>query len=376
MSPINLVIFDKDGTLLDLQSTWSNRIEFFSRRLKINYPSITDKDINTIYQIIGYNSESKKIQDNSYLASYPISVIKEQYMILFGHLDKFCDVFDVEWAQISQVAPDTLNNVQLRPLMLELKKRNIKIAICTTDDRKGTTSDLTLTGIIDLIDVIVCGDDGRGKKPEPEMITYICKYTGIPVNETLMIGDSLNDIKMGRNANCKAVVWISTDEITNNIRPLCDSVITDIYQLPLVIDTIITPKNRIYINMVADLFHAGHVAILEKAKRLGKTLIVGIHSDKTVESYKRTPILTMSERIAVIKACKYVDEVIPDSPLFITQEFITLNNIDTVVAGDDNLEYKLNTQCRIPWELMKLVILPYTPNISTTDIIQRIQSTK
>jgi HAD superfamily hydrolase (TIGR01509 family) len=376
MSFINLVIFDKDGTLLDLQSTWSNRIESFTQRLRANYSSIEDKEIDAIYQVIGYDSTTKKIKDNGYLASYPISVIKEQYMILFGHLTNFSNVFDVEWTQISQVAPDTLNNVQLRPLMLELKKRNVKIAICTTDDRKGTISDLTLTGIIDLIDVIVCGDDGRGKKPEPEMITYICKYTGIPVNETLMIGDSSNDLKMGRSANCKAVVWISKEEITNSIRPLCDSVITDIYQLPTAIDMITVSRDRIYINMVADLFHAGHVAILEKAKRLGKTLIVGIHSDKTVESYKRTPILTMSERIAVVKACKYVDEVIPDSPLFISEEFITSNKIDTVVAGDDNLEYKLNTQCRIPWELMKLAILPYTPNISTTDIISRIQSSK
>ena len=45
--------------------------------------------------------------------------------------------------------------------------------------------------------------------------------------------------------------------------------------------------------MVADLFHYGHVNFLKQCSELGDCLIVGIHSDKDVESYKRKPILTM-----------------------------------------------------------------------------------
>ena len=49
----------------------------------------------------------------------------------------------------------------------------------------------------------------------------------------------------------------------------------------------------IYVDMCGDIFHYGHVRFLEKAKQLGDILLVGIHSDKTIESYKRTPIFTM-----------------------------------------------------------------------------------
>ena len=50
--------------------------------------------------------------------------------------------------------------------------------------------------------------------------------------------------------------------------------------------------------------------MLYNAKKEGDLLYVGIHSDKDVESYKRTPVLTMEERIAVIDGCKYVDKII------------------------------------------------------------------
>jgi len=82
---------------------------------------------------------------------------------------------------------------------------------------------------------------------------------------------------------------------------------------------------NIYTDMCADLFHYGHVNLLKNAKQLVGdmgNLIVGIHSDKTIESYKRKPIMTMEERIAVVEACKFVDRVIPDAPLVITEDYI------------------------------------------------------
>ena len=71
--------------------------------------------------------------------------------------------------------------------------------------------------------------------------------------------------------------------------------------------------------MVADLFHYGHMNFLRQASSHGDFLLVGIHANETVESYKRTPILTMKERIASVEGCRYVDEVVPNAPLEITR---------------------------------------------------------
>ena len=73
--------------------------------------------------------------------------------------------------------------------------------------------------------------------------------------------------------------------------------------------------------MVADLFHYGHVNFLKQCHKLGDYLIVGIHSDKDVETYKRKPILSFEERIKVVQACKYVDKVVK-GPLILTTEFL------------------------------------------------------
>ena len=66
--------------------------------------------------------------------------------------------------------------------------------------------------------------------------------------------------------------------------------------------------------MVGDLFHPGHVALLRAARDLGDQLVVGVLLDETAAAYKRRPIMTLAERVAVIAACRYVDEVLPDAP--------------------------------------------------------------
>ena len=67
----------------------------------------------------------------------------------------------------------------------------------------------------------------------------------------------------------------------------------------------------VYGDMIGDMFHRGHVNFLRRMAELGDKVIVGVISDKTCETYKRTPVCTVEERMAVIEACKYADEIIP-----------------------------------------------------------------
>lgn len=124
--------------------------------------------------------------------------------------------------------------------------------------------------------------------------------------------------------------------------------------------------------MVGDLFHCGHVAYLKECKRLGKMLKVGIHGDDDVRSYKRQPILTMEERIKVVEACKYVDEVIPNAPLKLTKDFLKLHNINRVCHADDISDKAINDMYSDVIDV--LFFIPYTKGISTTLIIERIKN--
>ncbi len=126
--------------------------------------------------------------------------------------------------------------------------------------------------------------------------------------------------------------------------------------------------------MVADLFHYGHVNFLKQASRHGDFLLVGIHADETVESYKRKPILTMEERVASVEGCRYVDEVVPNAPLEITREWIDKHKIDLIIHGDDVAPEVRDAWYRVPIEMGIYQSVGYTAGISTTQLISRIKA--
>jgi cytidyltransferase-like protein len=91
----------------------------------------------------------------------------------------------------------------------------------------------------------------------------------------------------------------------------------------------------VYVDMVGDVFHWGHVECLRKARAFGDYLIVGLLSDDQAEAYKRRPRMSLEERVRIVEACPYVDEVLPDCPLVADDEWIDRHSIDIVVHGDD-----------------------------------------
>ena len=131
---------------------------------------------------------------------------------------------------------------------------------------------------------------------------------------------------------------------------------------------------RVYVDMVADLFHYGHANFLKQATQLGDHLIVGIHSDEVVKEYKRSPVMTMEERVETVSSCRYVDEVVANAPLVIDEEWLNAHRIDLVVHGDDFSE-ELEQLCyKVPIDLGIFRLVSYTTQISTTEIIQRIKN--
>ena len=133
-----------------------------------------------------------------------------------------------------------------------------------------------------------------------------------------------------------------------------------------------TEPVRVYVDMVGDLFHPGHVAFLKAARELGDHLVVGVLSDETAASYKRRPIMTLDERVAVIGACRYVDEVIPDAPDRPTQRFLDEHTLALVAHGDD-LDPDGAAEVYGPAVATgRLRLIPRTGDVSTTEVIARV----
>ena len=133
---------------------------------------------------------------------------------------------------------------------------------------------------------------------------------------------------------------------------------------------------RVYVDMVADLFHYGHVEFLKQAHAFGEHLLVGIHSDEAVRANKRNPILSMEERVASVAGCRYADEVVPDAPWIMDAAWIEEHKIDLVLHGDDYSQERSEHIFSVPISMGIFRTVPYTPGISTTEIIRRCKESK
>ena len=134
------------------------------------------------------------------------------------------------------------------------------------------------------------------------------------------------------------------------------------------------PAMRVYADMCADLFHYGHGEFLKQCKHLypNAYLMVGIHNDADIASYKRVPIMTMQERIRSVENCKWVDQVIANAPLRLTEEYLNQYDIHIVVHDDSIDEVTRQEWYHLPIVRGIYQEVPRTNGISTTNIIERV----
>ncbi|KAJ4810787.1 Choline-phosphate cytidylyltransferase [Rhynchospora pubera] len=134
---------------------------------------------------------------------------------------------------------------------------------------------------------------------------------------------------------------------------------------------------RVYADGIYDLFHFGHARSLEQAKKSfpNTYLLVGCCNDEVTHKYKGKTVMTDEERYESLRHCKWVDEVIPDAPWVINQEFLDKHKIDYV--AHDSLPYAdASGAGKDVYEFVKKVgkfkETKRTEGISTSDVIMRI----
>jgi len=136
-------------------------------------------------------------------------------------------------------------------------------------------------------------------------------------------------------------------------------------------------KKTVYLGMSADLIHPGHINIIKKSSSYGR-VCVGLLTDKAIASYKRLPFMDFKKRYEIISSIKGVDEVIPQYSLDYTDNLEKLKP-NYVVHGDD-WKYGIQSETRKKviktlekWK-GKLIEIPYTKGISSTDLIEQAKS--
>ncbi len=132
-------------------------------------------------------------------------------------------------------------------------------------------------------------------------------------------------------------------------------------------------KYRIgYTQGVFDMFHIGHLNLLQKAKEQCDYLIVGVNADKLVEEYKhKKAVIEECCRLKIVSAIKYVDEGILSYTLDKTVIYKQLK-FDAIFIGDDwkgNERWK-RTEEELSRYGIDVIYLPYTEGISSTGLLK------
>jgi cytidyltransferase-like protein len=132
----------------------------------------------------------------------------------------------------------------------------------------------------------------------------------------------------------------------------------------------------VYMDGVFDMFHVGHLSAIQQCAALGDRVIIGVTGDDDAANYKRPPIICEKDRVAIVAALRLVNQVICPCPLYVTQAFIQQHAIDVVVHGFANDEDAAKQQVffQVPVQMGLFRRIHYYPDLSTTDIIRKIQA--
>lgn len=115
-----------------------------------------------------------------------------------------------------------------------------------------------------------------------------------------------------------------------------------------------------------DLFHPGHVALLKRARELGTRLVVGLSTDEFNALKGKQSVMSFEDRKSVLESCRYVDEVFAEDGWDQKAADALRLGADVFVMGDDwagKFDF-MKQHCSV-------VYLSRTPDVSTTDIKQR-----
>ena len=130
-----------------------------------------------------------------------------------------------------------------------------------------------------------------------------------------------------------------------------------------------------YTTGVFDMFHVGHLNLLMRAREQCDRLIVGVSTDEVVISYKKhPPIVPYAERVAIVKAIRYVDEVVPQTSMdkFAAWEKLRFNRLFHGNDWKGSAMYN-EVEAKLKAVGVEVVYFPYTQGTSSTLLAERLR---
>lgn len=237
---IDVVVLDKDGTLFDV--AWRGRLARAIRAVAEAAGSGAERLVPALHRALGSVAESGAIlPDGPYVSARLADKAVIVATVLYQH--------GIDWQRADAIARSRFLPVlgaapqahEIRgigdvPARLRLfRAGGARLAVATNDDRAPTVAALGHLGILELIDVLVCGGDaGIAAKPAPDGLRHIARSLGVSPDRLAMVGDAVSDMTAAAAAGTGLKVGVlSGPSGIDQLREHADVVVADLHALTL-----------------------------------------------------------------------------------------------------------------------------------------------
>lgn len=235
LADVELVIFDKDGTLIDVHAYWANMIRLRAHAV-CKRLALDNGHLRGLMDVMGVDVQAMRIKPTG-----PVGLAKRaavlqagvDYLIAAGHDDHTALLRDA-FQQIDDESAQRFNEI-IHPLpgacdlARGLRANGCKVAIATTDRTERAILAMKHLGIAEEIDIVLGADKVDRPKPAPDIVLAICDELGVAVERSIIVGDAAVDLIAGRAAGCMALIGVASGLTpADELRSLTSFVVADV----------------------------------------------------------------------------------------------------------------------------------------------------
>jgi phosphoglycolate phosphatase len=226
---IRAVLFDKDGTLIDVNATW---IPIY-REMLMDIFGTDLAGAEALMAKAGYDKASEKFLAGSILAGGTTRQLVEVFWPGLDHAAAAEKVKLLDHGYTHLVRERLTPLMPLAPILAELRAMGMKLGVATNDSHVSATAHMTQVGVIGEFDGIIAADTVPVPKPSGHMIRKFSEMTGLPPSAIAMVGDNHHDMEEARNGGAGlAVAVLSGNAAHEDIAHLADHTLASIAELP------------------------------------------------------------------------------------------------------------------------------------------------
>ncbi|MDR3495413.1 MAG: HAD family hydrolase [Ancalomicrobiaceae bacterium] len=238
---IDLVVFDKDGTLIDFDFTWSGRCARAVDALMADWPERAPLRPSLLASIGVDPATGRAIPESPLVVGSlaEITIVAATVLYQAGE----------SWTQATSSAERIFRPffvpapaaAELRAvgdiagLFARLRQAGVAIGVLTNDDRLGTEATLVHLGVAHHVTALGCADDHHGPKPEPHGLVALARSLGVPLARVAMVGDAIGDLVTARRAEAALAVAVLSGVAGRHVlAPYADVVIDAVTAIEVV----------------------------------------------------------------------------------------------------------------------------------------------